>query len=93
VNAIDDNIPTSGEAEAEVRPGSPEATLPRICATGRRGKEEEEEPTAGSSRWGNEEEVEAVVHHQEAASPSSYNGPCSSPKVEAAALDRLHRGT
>jgi hypothetical protein len=37
--------------------------------------------------------VEAVVHHQEAASPSSYNGPCSSPKVEAAALDRLHRGT
>jgi hypothetical protein len=32
------------EAEAEARPGSPEAALPRICAVGRRGKEEKEEP-------------------------------------------------
>jgi hypothetical protein len=32
------------EAEAEARPGSLEAALPRICVVGRRGKEEEEEP-------------------------------------------------
>jgi hypothetical protein len=31
----------AGKAEAEARPGSPEAALPRIYAAGRRGKEEE----------------------------------------------------
>jgi hypothetical protein len=57
-----------------------------VAESSRRGKEEKEEPR----RRGNKEKEEAAVRRREAASPSFYTGPCSSPRVEAAALD-LHR--